>query len=201
MTEGKILMFNRWDSSNVEVSDPGLRGYINLKPIIVPRSGGKYATVSFHKNDMSIVERFMNKLFVTGHKGRKHKLTSGHNTGNSATLYREIKKAFESIEKKTNKNPLQVLVDAIISGATYEEVTAYRLGGTIARKAVVTAPQRRLDLSLRLITQGIYRATFKNKTPLHEVIARELIAIANNDVKTFAVRERTRIEKEAEGAR
>jgi small subunit ribosomal protein S7 len=66
---------------------------------------------------------------------------------------------------------------------------------------VITSPQRRVDLALRLITQGIYRSALKSKRTLGEVIAAELMAIADNDPKTLPIRERNRIEKEAEGAR
>jgi len=200
MTE-KILLFNRWDLDGITVADPGLVRYVNLKPIIVPRTGGKFGTKPFHKTDMNIVERLMNKIMIPGHKGKRHKLTSGRCVGRTSALYRDVKKAFELIEKRANKNPVQVLVEAIVNAATYEEVTGYRLGGTIARKAVITSPQRRVDTALRYIAQGVYRASFGNKRRMYEVLADELIGISRNDNKTFAVRERQRLEKEAEGAR
>ena len=56
-----ILLFGRWDTSKVTIQDKGLEKYINVRPVVVPRSTGKYATSPFHKNDMTIVERFMNK--------------------------------------------------------------------------------------------------------------------------------------------
>jgi small subunit ribosomal protein S7 len=199
--EGKILIFNRWDLSEVKVEDPGLVNYINLEPVIVPRSGGKHATTAFHKNKMNIVERFMNKLMVPGHRGRKHKRTSGRCVGHTVGLYNDMKEALAIIEKRTGKNPVQVLVGAIENGALMEEVAAYRMGGIIARQAVVVAPQRRLDMSLRHLTQGIYKSKFKSKIPLPEVIANELMAAYSADPKSFAIQERNRIEKEAEGAR
>lgn len=196
-----MLMFNRWDVSNVKVSDAGLRGYINLTPILVPRTGGKYGSGQFQKNKMSIVERFMNKLMVSGHRGRKHKLTSGRHLGKTPMLYKTMKDAFAIVEKRTNQNPVQVLVTAIENSALLEEVASYRLGGIIARNAVITSPQRRLDIALRHLTQGIYRSSFKNRQGLAEVIANELVAAFSNDTKSFAISERNRIEKEAEGAR
>jgi small subunit ribosomal protein S7 len=56
-------------------------------------------------------------------------------------------------------------------------------------------------MSLRNLTQCIYKMKFNRKTPLPEIIANELMAAAANDPKSFAVMERSRIEKEAEGAR
>lgn len=199
--EGKILLFNRWDISQVRAEDPGLVNYINLSLVIVPRSGGKHATTAFHKNKMNIVERFMNKLMVPGHRGKKHKRTSGRCVGHTVGLYNDMKTALSIIEKRTNKNPVQVLVKAIENGALMEEVAAYRMGGIIARQAVIVSPQRRLDMSLRHLTQGIYRSKFKNRTPLPEVIANEILAAYSGDSKSFAIQERNRIEKEAEGAR
>ena len=201
MADQKILLFNRWNTDDVLVADLGLKNQINLKPIILPRSCGRFGPKPFHRNDMNVVERFINKLYVPGHKGKKHKTTSGECVGNSATLYSAVKSAFEIIEQKTKKNPVQVLVTAIENAAAYEEVAAYRLGGIMARKSVVVSPQRRLDLSLRIITQTIYRAGFNKKGSLQEIIARELIAMSNNDMKSPAIMERTRLEKEAEGAR
>lgn len=121
--------------------------------------------------------------------------------GQNPTLYSAVKKAFEIIEKKTNKNPIQILVKAIENSALFEEVAAYRVGGSMARKAVITAPQRRLDVALRLLTQGIYSSSFKSPVGLPDVIATELISAANNDAKSHGVRERVRMEKEAESAR
>ncbi len=195
-----MLLFNRWKLDDVVVDDQGLVKYINLRPVVVPRTYGRRSG-DFRKNEMNIVERFMNKLQVTGHTGKRHKLTSGRFTGNYQTIMRETERAFEIIEEKKKKNPVQVLVKAIENSALYEEIAAYQLGGIIARKAVITSPQRRVDLALRLITQGIYKSTFKSRKSLGEVIASELMAIADNDAKTLPVRERNRIEKEAEGAR
>ena len=195
-----MRLFDKWDIKDVKVEDPGLVKYVNLKPLVMPRTFGRNRG-DFRKNDMNIVERFMNKLMITGHTGKRHKRTSGRFCGGYQTIMIHTKRAFEIIEERTKKNPVQVLLTALENAALYEEIAAYQLGGIIARKAVITSPQRRVDLALRLITQGIYKSTFKKNRTLGEVIADELIAISNNDPKAMAVRERNRIEKEAEGAR
>jgi len=200
MTE-KILLFNRWDLSGAEVRDLGLKRYINTTPIIVPHTAGRYGTTQIHKNKISIVERFMKRLMVPGHRGKKHKITSGHCTASTNAIYLAVKEAFDIIEKKTKKNPVQVLVSAIENSAMIEEIASYRLGGIIARQSVSVSPQRRLDLALRYLTQGIYHTGFGKKGRLAQGIADELIAAAGNDPKSHAVREKIRIEKEAEGAR
>jgi small subunit ribosomal protein S7 len=196
-----ILLFGRWDFSGVEVRDQGLKKYINLAPVVVPKTCGKYGTVSLHKVKMNIVERLITKLFVPGHRGKKHKLTSGHVVGGYQRVFKALNEGFSIIESRTKKNPIQVLVNAIENGAMYEEVMGYRMGGIIARKAVVVAPQRRLDLSLRLIAQDIFSKSFHNKKKFPQVLAEELIEIAGNDQRNNVIRERQRLEKEAEGAR
>jgi len=198
---GGIKMFGRWDTSEVRIEDAGLKNYINIKPVVVPRTGGRWATKPFHKNDMSIVERFMNKLMTPGHRGKRHKLTSGRCTASTQAIYLSVKKAFEIIENKTKQNPVQVLVKAVENSALLEEIASYRMGGIIARQAIIVSPQRRLDISLKHLAQGIYKTSFQNKKSLSEVIAEELMAAAENDPKSFAVSERNRIEREAEGAR
>ena len=137
-----MRLFDRWDMKEVKVEDPGLVKYVNLKPMVVPRTFGRNRG-DFRKNEMNIVER--------------HKRTSGRFAGGYQTIMIHTKRAFEIIEERTKKNPVQVLLTAIENAALYEEIAAYQLGGIIARKAVITSPQRRVDLALRLITQGIYK--------------------------------------------
>jgi small subunit ribosomal protein S7 len=199
--DGKPLLFNRWDTSGVKTEDQGLVKYVNLKPLIVPRTGAKYGGESVHKFKISIVERFMNRLMVPGHRGKRHKITSGCCSGSTQAIYLAVKEAFDIVEKKRKENPVQVLVRAVENSAPLEEVASYRLGGMIARKAVVISPQRRLDLALRHFTQGIYKITFKNRRPFAKVLADQIMAAADNDAKCFSISERIRIEKEAEGAR
>jgi len=196
-----IKLFNRWDIASVVVSDPGLASIMNTDPIIYPKTGGKFASTYLHKNKMNIVERFINKMMVPGHRGKKHKYTSGRCPASTQAIMKALIKSFELIEKRSGKSPVQILIQAVENGALNEEITAYRMGGTIARQAVTVSPRRRLDMSLKNLAQGIYKMKFNRKTPLPEVIAGELMAAAANDPKSFAVMERSRAEKEAEGAR
>ncbi|MEM5794445.1 MAG: 30S ribosomal protein S7 [Candidatus Aenigmatarchaeota archaeon] len=198
----ELKIFGKWSTEGVEVKDPGLAKYINLKPVIVPRSGGKYAKQQFHKSKMNIVERFMNKLMVPGHRGKKHVTSSGHCVGKTSVQYKIVKEVFERIEQITKKNPIEVLVGAIENAALREEITSYQLGGIIVRRAVVTSPQRRVDLALRNIVQAAYRKAFGKKENMIDALVNEIIAAYNNDAsKSEAIKEKERIEREAEGAR
>ena len=196
-----IKLFNRWDMAGVVVSDPGLASIMNTDPVILPKTGGKHASEYMHKNNMNVVERFINKMMIPGHKGKKHKYTSGRCPASSQAIMKALIESFEIIEKKTSQNPVQILVKAIENSALNEEIAAYRMGGSIARQAVTVSPRRRLDMALRNLTQGIYKMKFNKKAPLPNIMADELMAAAANDAKSFAVSERSRIEKEAEGSR
>lgn len=199
MTE--IKLFNKWPY-NVEVNDLGLKSYINLSPVIVPRiSHGRHAKKKFYKSDISIVERLMNHLFVPGHKGKKHRITSGRCVGKSMNAYNTVKESFEIIEKKTGKNPLEVFVKALENAALREEVSSYQMGSIIVRKAVITAPQRRIDLALRYFAQGAYNKSFKSKKTIAQALADEIISAYNNSKESVAIQEKERLEREAEGAR
>jgi hypothetical protein len=119
---GDIKIFGRWDISGIRVNDPGLADYINLKEVLVPRSHGRYEEKRFWKSKANIIERFMNKIFISGHKGKKHWRTSGRNVGKSHLVYKITKNVFENIEKKTGKNPIEVLVRAIENSAPREGI-------------------------------------------------------------------------------
>ncbi|MEM5791920.1 MAG: 30S ribosomal protein S7 [Candidatus Aenigmatarchaeota archaeon] len=198
----EMKLFNRWSFEGIEVKDPGIRPYINLKQCIIPKSGGKFSKSKFHKSNMNIVERFANKLMVAGHKGKKHLITSGRNTGKSDTVYKIIEQVFEKLEKRTNENPIKIFVAAIENAALREELTAYQVGGSIVRKAVVTSPQRRVDQALAIITQSAYRKAFgKKRTMVDELVDEIFYAYKNDASKSEAIKEKERIEKEADASR
>lgn len=198
----ELKIFNKWSLENISINDLGLKNYINLKPMIVPKSFGRHAKKQFYKSQLNIVERLMNHLFVSGHRGKKHLLTSGHNVGKTSKVWDITKKTFEIIEKRTKKNPVEVLVRAIENAALREEITSFQVGGIIVRKAVITAPQRRVDIALRLITQGAYQKAFDKSKNMSKCLAEEILAAYNNDSQnSHAIKERERKEREAAGSR
>jgi small subunit ribosomal protein S7 len=200
MTELKL--FNQWSFEGIQIKDAGLKPYLNLKPVVIPKSGGRYSQQKFYKSKMNIVERFMNKLMVPGHRGKKHLLTSGRNTGKTQSILNLIREVFEKLEKKTNKNPVEVLVGAIENAALREEITSYQMGGTMVRKAVCTSPQRRVDLALKVIVQSAYRRAFGKKLSSADALVDEIFYAYQNDAsKSEAIKEKERIEREAAGAR
>lgn len=198
----EIKLFNKWSFEGIEVRDIGLKPYINLEPILIPKTGGKYSKQKFHKSNMNIVERFANKLMVPGHRSKKHLISSGRNTGKTQTIFNIIKKTFEKLEKRTNENPLKIFIGAIENAALREEITSYQMGGIIVRKTVVTSPQRRVDHALSIIVQSAYRKAFGSKRSMADELADEIYYAYKNDAsKSEAIKEKERIEREASGAR
>jgi small subunit ribosomal protein S7 len=198
----KIKLFNKWEIEGIAVNDPGLKNYINLKPIIIPRTFGRTAKKQFHKSQMSVIERLANHLYVSGHRGKKHLITSGRNVGKTFKIWKVIEDTFKILEEKTKKNPVEVFVKALENAALREEITSFQVGGIIVRKAVITAPQRRIDLALRLIVQGSFQKATNNPKRMADTLADELYAAYNYDPQnSHAIREKERIEREAAGAR
>jgi small subunit ribosomal protein S7 len=70
------------------------------------------------------------------------------------------------------------------------------------RKAVVTAPQRRVDLALRRIVTTAYQKSTNNRKTAVQALVEEILATYNNDAtNSVAIKEKERIEREAAGAR
>ena len=198
----KIKLFNKWEIEGIAVNDPGLKNYVNLKPIMVPKTFGRSAKKQFHRSQISIIERLANHLYVSGHRGKKHIITSGKNVGKTLKIWNVIEDSFKIIEERTKKNPVEVFVKALENAALREEITSFQVGGIIVRKAVITAPQRRVDLALRLIVQGSFQKSFNNIKKMSDTLADEIYAAYNYDPQnSHAIREKERIEREAAGAR
>ena len=196
-----IKFFNRWDTKGISVADFGLKDYINLESVFVPKTGGRNIKIRFHKSKNSIVERLINKLMVPGHKGKKHHLTSGYNTGKGAKAYGIVERCFEIIEKRMNMNPIAVFVKALENAAPREEITTIEYGGAKYPQAVDVGPQRRIDIALRMFVQGTYGKTFHGKKRVEEYLADEIINAYNSDHKSVAIAKKLELERQADSSR
>jgi|TARA_B100000315_G_C14591327_1_gene596012 small subunit ribosomal protein S7 len=195
-----VKIFGIWGTETVKVKDPGLRNYINLKPYYLPHQGGRHVK-PFGKSEVSIVERIVNKITVTGHDGKKHRRPSGRNTGKKPMAFRIIREALETVEKRTKKNPIQVVVDALSNASPREETTRIKYGGISYFQSVDVSPQRRLDVSIRLICVSASKAAFKNKKSIGLCLAEEIIAAAKYDIKCNSISKKEEIERIAKAAR
>ncbi len=199
MTEVKV--FNRWDVEGIKVVDPGLQSYITLAPRFLPKTGAKYAKQKFHKSKTFILERVMNKIMVAGHRAKKHKISSGHNSGKSQLVSKIMIKALEIIEAKTKKNPLQILVTAIENAAPREEIIAIEYGGARYPKAVESSPQRRVDLAIRFMTQGASQKAFNTKRAIQETLAEEILSASSMNSASNAISKKNELERQADSSR
>ena len=197
----EIKVFNKWEVPKIIIADPGLTDYISVEPKIVPRSGAKYAGNRFHRAKVFIVERLMNKLMVVGHKSKKHSKSSGHCTGKAITASKIMEKTLEIIEIKTKKNPVEVLTQAVVNAAPREEVLTIEYGGARYPRAVECAPQRRVDIVLRLMTQGSYQKSFNSKKSIESALSDEIINAYNMSNQSFAISKKVEVERQADASR
>jgi len=185
-----IKLFGKWSYRDVVVTDPSLKKYISLRPVIVPHTAGRHARKRFGKATVPIVERLINRLM------RKAK-----NTGKKHLAYNIVKLAFDLIYIKTKENPLQVLVRAIENAAPREETTRIMYGGIVYHVAVDISPLRRVDLALRHITEGAFNCSFRSAKPIEECLADEIIAAAAYDTRSYAIQRKEEIERIALSSR
>ena len=197
----EIKFFNKWDSKTAIVADPGLIRYITTDARLMPKTGARYAGNRFHKSNTSIVERLAAKLMCSGHKSKKHLMSSGHNTGKKNSVLKIVEESLEIIEKKTNQNPVTSLIKAVENAAPREEVIAIEYGGARYPKAVEVAPQRRVDLALRHMTQGAYQKSFNSKKEIESCLAEEIINAYKLSNNSNAIAKKLEVERQADSSR
>lgn len=197
-----MKLFNRWETDKLVVKEKALVPYINLQPMLVPRTGGKAAEGQrIWTQKTHIVERLMNKMMVPGHRGKKHKISSYHCTGKSSKVYKSVIKAFELIEKETKQNPIQVFITAVENAAPREEVTSIEYGGARYSKAVEVSPLRRIDYTLRLMVQGSYSKSFNNKVSIERTLANEILNAYKISQDSAAIQKKLELERQADSSR
>lgn len=196
-----VKLFNQWSFDGIKVEDPGLQKYISLEPIIMPKTGARYVGSRFQKSEANIIERFVNKLMVSGHKGKKHYITSGHNTGKAANALEIMKNTMRIIEERTKKNPILVIVKALENAAPREEIITIEYGGARYPKAVECAPQRRIDVAIRYMTQGCFQKAFNKGKKAHATLAEEIINAYNLSNQSAAISKKMELERQADSSR
>lgn len=199
MTE--IKAFGKWSMEGIKVNDAGLADFITLKPVLVPKTGARYAKQRFYKSRISIIERLINKLMIAGHKGKKHRITSYTLSGKAMQSYAIVKDAFSIIEEKTKSNPVEVLVRAVENAAPREEIVSIEYGGARYPKAVDCSPQRRVDVALRYMVQGAYSKCFNSKRKAAETLSEELMDAASLKSSSNAITKKLEVERQADTSR
>jgi small subunit ribosomal protein S7 len=197
----EIKLYNKWSFQDVVVTDAGLVNYINVNPILVPRTNGYYHNTPFYKTKVNIIERLMNRIQVTGHKGKKHRISTGHNTGKAKTISKIMYEVLEILEKRTKENPISVLVKAIENAAPREEVITIERSGARYAQAVDIGPTRRVDLVIRYLAQGAANKSFNKATAFRDALIEEIMDCYNAGDKSMAMSKKNEIEKMAAAAK
>jgi len=186
-----IKLFGLYSYTDVVVNERTLEPFINVKaPGIYPHTSTKISLGRFGKAQTSIVERFVT-----------HLMQQGRNTGKKRMVIRLFKEACVLMHKFTKENPVQLLVDACINAGPRESSARIGRGGNVKRSSVDVSPYRRLNTSLRLLSEGIESLAKHNKKTMPEVIANEIMAAAKNSQNSYAVKKKEEIERVAKSNR
>lgn len=196
----EFKIFDKYDVSGIEVQDPGLKNVINLEPKLIVKSYGRNFQ-KFGKTKVNIIERLMNKLANAGHRGKKHKIEKGGATGKYSKNMKIILETFKLIEKRTNKNPVEVFVKAIENSAPRDEVTVIEYGGAKYPQAVDVSPIRRVNLALKHIVHGASDKAFNKKKTIAESLTDEIIMASEENGESLAIKKRKDVEAQADSAR
>jgi len=200
-----LKLFGKYDLSEVVVSDPSLVNYINLDPVEIPHSFGRQAKKQFYKSRVNIVERLTNKL-MRGGTGQKTSgkviRTHGSLQGHKTKALKIVETALDLVAKRSGKNPVQLLIDAIQNSAPREDFTRVSFGGVSYQVAVDVSASRRLDMALRNITLAAIMGGFANKKTLAEALANEIEYGAKGDAQlSYAIKKKDETERMARSAR
>lgn len=193
-------IFDLYDVSAIEVKDAALRPYMSFSPKLLLKSQGRNLE-RFGSSRVNVVERLCRHLDVPGHVGKEHKVITGWASGKYNKNMKTTLKVLDIIGKKTGKNPVQVLADAIDNGSPRDEITVIEHGGARYPQAVDTSPTRRINVALRWFVQGAYAKAFGKKKKMADALAEEIIKASEGNMESYAAGKKNEAEKSADGAR
>jgi len=142
---------------------------------IVPRRGNvpKREILPDPVYNSVLVTKLINSIMLDGKKGVAQKV---------------VYSAFDTIQEKTNKNPLEVFTAALENIMPALEVKARRVGGATYQVPIEVRPARRQTLGLRWLTS--YSRARSEKT-MKDRLAGEIMDAANNLGNSVKKREDT----------
>ncbi|KAL8429961.1 hypothetical protein ACSSS7_006233 [Eimeria intestinalis] len=158
---------------------------------------GRWSFEDVNVSDLSLVDylAIKNKAAVlTPH-------TSGRNSGKKIMAIRIVKHAFEIIALMSDKNPIQVLVQAVERGGPREDSTRIGSAGVVRRQAVDVSPLRRVNQAIYLICTGARLAAFRNLKTMSECLADEIMNCAKESSNSYAIKKKDEIERVAKANR
>lgn len=196
----EFKLFDMYDVSQIAVKDVAMKPYICFTPKLLLKTHGR-RLVAFSNAKVNLIERFANRLAVPGHVGKKHKIITSWSSGKYNGNMKTMLDVMQRIEKKTTKNPVQVMVDALENGSPRDEITVIESGGARYPQAVDCSPMRRVNLAIRWMVQGAYAKAFGKKRKMADTLADEIIAASNASMDSYAVSKKNEAEKQADSAR
>ena len=148
-------LFGKWSYDVDECPDISLGGYLQVKTVrqqvFVPYTAGRYQQRRFKKVQCPIVERLTTMIMV----GNKRQ------NGKKQIAVRTVKQTMELIHLLTGKNPIQILMEAIMHCGAREDSTRIGSGGVVRRQAVDVSPLRRVNQAIYLICKGAREDAFR----------------------------------------
>merc|ERR1719198_2716067 len=189
-------LFGKWEYKDIASSEQALDNYLSVQSVkhqvFYPYSAGKYQKKRFQKVNCPITERFVNQLMVG----------KGTQNGKKQMAVRTFKQTLEIIHLLTDKNPLEILFEAIVQGGAREDSTRIGSGGTVRRQAVDVSPLRRVNQAIYLICKGVRDSAFRSHKAFSECLADEIIAASKGvGGNSYAVKKKDEIERVAKGNR
>jgi small subunit ribosomal protein S7 len=195
----KILLFNKWETGNIEINDPGLTKVISFNPsMVIPVSFGRHEHQRLKKAEVNLIERLANKLMRFGKKYAKN---TGRMGGKKAKSLNVVQTAFDIIHLETGKNPVELLIRAIENSSPNEDTTRIVYGGVVYHVSVDVSPLRRLDLALRFIAEGVRESTYSSPQMIEEALAKEILLASKNDMSSHAIKKKNEQERIAMASR
>jgi small subunit ribosomal protein S7 len=134
------------------------------------------------KYNSELVARFINRLMQQGKK---------------SVAARIAYDAFDIMEERTHRNPLEVFQQAVENATPTLEVRARRVGGATYQIPIEVRPERRTSLAIRWLIQA---SKARKGRPMAERLADELMDAARNTGTTVKKREDTHKMAEANRA-
>jgi small subunit ribosomal protein S7 len=134
------------------------------------------------KYNSELVTRFINRLMLGGKK---------------SVATRIMYDAFDIMEERTHRNPLEVFQQAVENATPGVEVRARRVGGATYQVPVEVRPERRSSLAIRWLIRS---AQARKGRPMAERLAAELMDAARNTGVTVKKKEDTHKMAEANRA-
>ncbi|CAD2071999.1 30S ribosomal protein S7 [Phocicoccus pinnipedialis] len=132
-------------------------------------------------HNSKLITKLINKLMVDGKRGTSQKI-----------LY----SAFDLVEERSGRNPMEVFEEALDNIMPLLEVKARRVGGSNYQVPVEVRPERRTTLGLRWL---VNYSRLRGEKTMVERLANEILDAANNT--GASVKRREEMHKMAEANR